>query len=227
MSEAQGNDGYQAMTPVSRPGPLRHLVEETLRELIVSGALAPGQHLVELEVADRLQVSRGPVREAFQALHGQGWVDLRPGRGAFVHAPTVEEVDELFGVRAALEGEAAALAAKAICAERLAELEEISARGRAAVLGHEYDRVVATNSELHRRIAELAGNVLLCQMIASLDGRIRWYLRPVVHNRGIASWDEHDALIAALADHDAERARQLMREHTGRTRQANLTARLV
>lgn len=225
MSEAQGNALYPVMTPVSRPGPLRHLVEETLRELIVSGALAPGQHLVELDLAERLQVSRGPIREAFQALNSQGWVDLRPGRGAFVHAPTVDEVDELFGVRAALEGEAAALAARGTCPESAAELREISARGRAAVRDHEYDLVVATNSRLHRRIAELAGNELLRQMIASLDGRIRWYLRPVVHNRGEASWDEHDGLIEALAVHDEERARLLMREHTAHTRQANLSAR--
>lgn len=213
------------MVPLTRQGPLRHLVEETLRDLIVSGALAPGQHLVEVDIAQRLQVSRGPVREAFQALHGQGWVDLRQGRGAFVHEPTMEEVDEVFGVRAALEGEAASLAACTVSAADVVELRAISARGRKAVWDGEYDLVVATNSELHRRVAELTGNTLLQTMIASLDGRIRWYLRPVVHNRGESSWDEHDALIDALAAGDRKGAHDLMREHTEHTRRANLYAR--
>jgi DNA-binding GntR family transcriptional regulator len=216
---------YLAMAPIPRPGPLRHQVEEALRGLIVSGALGPGQHLVEASVADRLGVSRGPVREALQALHSQGWVELRQGRGAFVHEPTVAEVDEVFGVRAALESEAAALASGNVCAADLDELREISARGRQAVLDGEYDLVVATNSELHRRIAELSRNQLLGRLIASLDDRIRWYLRPVVKGRGESSWDEHDAMIVALDAHDAARVSALMRYHTEQTRRANVGSR--
>lgn len=217
--------GLVAVTPLSRPGPLRHQVEEALRDLIVTGALAPGQHLVESEVAERLQVSRGPVREAFQALHRHGWLDLRPGRGAFVHEPTVEEVGEVFAVRAALEGEAAGRAAELAADDDIADLRQISARGRAAVRDGDYDLVVATNSELHRHVASLAGNSLLSELIASLDGRIRWYLRPVVHNRGESSWDEHDGLIDALAARDPARATSLMRAHTERTWQANVHSR--
>lgn len=219
--------GLLAVTPLSRPGPLRHQVEEALQGLIVTGALAPGQHLVESDVAERLQVSRGPVREAFQALHRHGWLDLRPGRGAFVHEPTVAEVGEVFGVRAALEGEAAGLAAGLATDSDIALLRDLSSRGRAAVLAGDYDLVVATNSELHRRIAALADNALLGEMIASLDGRIRWYLRPVAPRRGESSWDEHDGLIDAIEARDAELATRLMREHTERTRQANVRARDV
>lgn len=220
-----GGARYVEMEPLARPGPLRHQVEETLRGLIVSGVLGPGEHLVESSIADRLGVSRGPVREALQALHAQGWVELRQGRGAFVHEPTVAEVDEVFGVRAALESEAAALAAGNVCESDLDELRKISARGRRAVRGGEYDLVVATNSELHRRIAELSRNQLLGRLIASLDDRIRWYLRPVVQGRGESSWDEHDAMIDALAEHDAARVAALMRHHTEQTRRANVGSR--
>lgn len=216
---------YLEMEPLARPGPLRHQVEEALRGLIVSGSLAPGQHLVEASIADRLGVSRGPVREALQSLQAQGWVELRQGRGAFVHEPTVTEVDEVFGVRAALESEAAALAAGSVCTSDIDRLREISVRGRAAVHDGEYDLVVATNSELHRCIAELSGNQLLGRLIASLDDRIRWYLRPVVQGRGASSWDEHDAMIAALDEHDAVRVAALMRHHTEQTRRANIGSR--
>lgn len=220
-----GGTQYLEMAPLARPGPLRHQVEEALRGLIVSRALAPGEHLVEASIADRLGVSRGPVREALQALHAQGWVELRQGRGAFVHEPTVAEVDEVFGVRAALESEAVALAAGNVCAAEVSALREISARGRQAARDGEYDVVVATNSELHRRIAELSRNRLLGRLIASLDDRIRWYLRPVVRGRGESSWDEHDAMIAALADHDAVQVAALMRHHTEQTRHANVGSR--
>jgi DNA-binding GntR family transcriptional regulator len=213
-------DSFEGLVPVDRPGPLRHRVQETLRELIIARALPPGQHLVESELADRLDVSRGPVREALQALHSQGWVQLRPGRGAFVHEPSADEVDQVFAVRAALESEAAGLAAERIGAEDLAELRDICAGGRAAVAAGDSGEVVAANSALHRRIARLSGVDLLCGYIESLDLRVRWFYLPVARTRGLDSWDEHDQLLGALDAHDRDRAAALMRWHTEQTRQA-------
>src|SRR5690348_17037827 len=146
---------FPDLSPVDRPGPLRHRVLEALRELIVVRTLAPGQHLVESELAERLHVSRGPVREALQALATQGWVDLRPGRGAFVHEPTTQEAEEVFAVRTALESEAARLAAPRVTDDDLAELREICARGRVAVAAGDVPTVVAENSALHHTIARL------------------------------------------------------------------------
>src|SRR5699024_9209070 len=111
------------------PGPLRLQVQDALIELIISRQLAPGAHLIEVEIAGRLQVSRQPVREALQALQSEGWIDLRPGRGAFVHHPTESEADEVFAVRVVLEEKAAGLAARTATAEQLDELREICAQG--------------------------------------------------------------------------------------------------
>src|SRR5437879_9700100 len=94
---------------LERPGPLRERVYEALLELIVTRSLKPGQHLVETELARLLGVSRQPVREALQRLNTEGWVDLRPAQGAFVHDPTEEEADQLLVVRGLLEAEAARL----------------------------------------------------------------------------------------------------------------------
>ena len=79
--------------PVERPVPLRQSVYEALVELVIAGRLTPGQHLVETELARQLGVSRQPVREALHRLEAEGWVDLRPNQGAFVHVPTDKEVD--------------------------------------------------------------------------------------------------------------------------------------
>jgi DNA-binding GntR family transcriptional regulator len=210
---------FADLSPVDRPEPLRHRVQDALRELIIMRSLEPGQHLVESELAQRLHVSRGPVREALQALQAQGWVDLRPGRGAFVHDPSGIEASEVFAVRAALESEAAGHAATRVDEDDLAELREINARGRAAFAAGEEADVVAANSDLHLRVAELSGIALLSDYIGTVDLRVRWFYKPLVRSRGTASWDEHDQLITALGSGDREKAAGVMRWHTEQTLQ--------
>ena len=76
---------------VQRPAPLRQAVYDAIVDLIVQGTLQRGQHLVENELAEYLGVSRQPVREALQRLQTDGWIDLRPAQGAFVHTPSEDE----------------------------------------------------------------------------------------------------------------------------------------
>ena len=82
----------EPIRPVERPAPLRQSVYEALVELVVEGRLRPGQHLVETELARQLGVSRQPVREALHRLEAEGWVDLRPNQGAFVHVPPTRKL---------------------------------------------------------------------------------------------------------------------------------------
>jgi len=79
--------------PLQRPVPLRQSVYDALIDLIVGGDLPPGQHMVETDLARQLGVSRQPIREALHRMEAEGWVDLRPSQGAFVHVPTDSEVD--------------------------------------------------------------------------------------------------------------------------------------
>ncbi|GLY82036.1 GntR family transcriptional regulator [Actinoallomurus iriomotensis] len=208
------------MPRLTRPAPLREGVYEALLELIVTRVLKPGQHLVESDLATRLGISRQPVREALQRLSTEGWVDLRPAQGAFVHTPTEEEADQLLAVRSLLEAESARLAAANVTPEAIARLREICERGVAALDADEVDAVVAANAELHAAIVELAGNKVLAELAAQVDRRVRWYYTPVARQRGPESWTEHAALIDALAAHDGERAAQIMREHTEHTRRS-------
>ncbi|QCX80106.1 HTH-type transcriptional regulator McbR [Streptomyces sp. YIM 121038] len=203
---------------LERPGPLRERVYEALLELITTRALRPGQHLVESELAGHLGVSRQPVREALQRLNTEGWVDLRPAQGAFVHEPTEEEADQLLTVRTLLEAEAARLAAANAGSAGIAALEELCARGESAVAAGDVDLVVATNAAFHAKVMELAGNVVLAELAGRVDGRVRWYYTPVARQRGIRSWVEHRELIAAIAARDEARATAVMRAHTEHTR---------
>jgi DNA-binding GntR family transcriptional regulator len=203
---------------IDRPVPLRERVYQSMQELIISRQLAPGQHLVESELAEMLGVSRQPIREALQLLNSAGWVDLRPGYGAFVHAPTETEVDQLLAVRAVLEGESARLAAELADVEGVARLRKICAEGEAALAADKTEAMVAANSELHRFITELSGNQVLMDFISQIDSRVQWYFTPIARTRGRESWQEHAKLIDAIDSGDAEAACQIMREHTEHTR---------
>ncbi|MFF2961633.1 GntR family transcriptional regulator [Streptomyces sp. NPDC057963] len=207
-----------AVPRLERPGPLRERVYEALLELITTRALRPGQHLVESELAGHLGVSRQPVREALQRLNTEGWVDLRPAQGAFVHEPTEEEADQLLSVRTLLEAEAARLAAANSGTAGIAALEELCARGERAVADDDVDLAVATNAAFHAKVMELAGNAVLSELAGQVDRRVRWYYTPVARQRGSRSWIEHRSLIAAISSRDGQRAMEIMRAHTEHTR---------
>ncbi|MCI2418294.1 GntR family transcriptional regulator [Saccharopolyspora sp. K220] len=214
-------DGIAARQ-VARPVPLRETVYEAILDLIISGELKPGHHLVEKELAELLGVSRQPVREALQWLKKDEWVDLRPGYGAFVHSPTPEEADQLLSVRTLLEAESARLAALNSTKEGVAELRQIYKTGVQALKSDDIEEVVAANAELHAQITEMSGNKILKEIAAQVDRRVRWYHTPVAKSRGKAAWDEHAALIDAISKKEADRAAQLMREHTEHTRTSYL-----
>ncbi|MDA2814211.1 GntR family transcriptional regulator [Nocardiopsis sp. RSe5-2] len=205
-------------TPVRRPVPLRESVYETLLELITLRRLPPGQHLVENELAERLGVSRQPIREALQRLSNEGWVDLRPGYGAFVHRPSGDEAEQLLAVRGLLESESARLAAGNAGDEGLADLRRLCAAGEKGLERGDTEEMVALNADLHRRITELSGNEVLADLAGQVARRVRWYHGLVAAQRGGDSWEEHARIIDAIAAGDGEEAARLMREHTDATR---------
>ncbi|WP_409492935.1 GntR family transcriptional regulator [Amycolatopsis sp. cmx-11-12] len=205
---------------VERPAPLRQVVYEALAELIINRTLEPGQHLVEADLAEYLGVSRQPVREALQRLQSEGWVDLRPAQGAFVHMPTDEEADQLLSVRTVLEAHSARLAADKAGDEDIERLWELQKTGLEALAADDTEGLVSANAALHTFITELSGNTVLAEMIGMVDRRVRWYYTPIARPRSHDSWQEHEELIKAIADGDATTAERIMNQHTERTRQA-------
>lgn len=206
--------------PLKRTVPLRDRVYETLEELIMYGALSPGHHLVEADIAKKLGVSRIPVREGLQLLARDGWIDLRPRQGAFVHQPTAQEVDDVFCVRTVLEVESTKLAASKATTGSLATLRKILESGREALTRPDERELVTLNSQFHARVTRMSGNEVLAQLIAGLDKRIRWYFAAVVKTRGPNSWKEHAEILEAIAAGDPKRAADAMRTHAERTRSA-------
>jgi DNA-binding GntR family transcriptional regulator len=204
--------------PVQRAAPLRQSVYDALIDLIVSGELPPGQHLVETDIARQLGVSRQPIREALHRMEAEGWVDLRPSQGAFVHVPTDSEVDELLDVRELLETETTIRAARRADADGVARLRAICQEGAAAAESDDVSRAVAANNAFHAEIAALAGNVVLADLASIVSRRVQWYYRLVAPVRGQDSWAEHAEQIEAIEAHDEARAQALAHQHTEQTR---------
>lgn len=202
---------------VARPAPLRQAVYDTLAEMIAGGTLKPGRHLVESELADQLGVSRQPIREALQRLAVDGWVELRPAYGAYVHIPTPEEVAQLLGVRSVLESYSAREAAKHATRESVARLRELYRAGTAALSADDEKALVTANADLHGYIVQLSGNKVLSELISQVERRVRWYYTPIARPRGKEAWQEHDVLIKAIVAGDAAEAERVMRQHTERT----------
>jgi DNA-binding GntR family transcriptional regulator len=199
---------------------LRQSVYDALIDLIVGGELPPGQHMVETDLARQLGVSRQPIREALHRMEAEGWVDLRPSQGAFVHVPTDKEVDELLDVRALLEAETARLAALAATPQQVARLRQLCREGQAAAEADDFGAAVAANNVFHSEIAAVGGNLVLAELADIVGRRVQWYYRMVALARGYGSWAEHEELIDAIESADPDRAQNLARQHTEKTRDA-------
>ncbi len=216
--------------PLQRPVPLRQSVYDALIDLIIGGELPPGQHMVETDLARQLGVSRQPIREALHRMEAEGWVDLRPSQGAFVHVPTDSEVDELLDVRSLLEAETARLAAARTAAgpggnagpaaARLARLRAICREGEVAADADDFGAAVAANSVFHAEVAAIGGNAVLAELANIVGRRVQWYYRIVAPARSHGAWAEHAEMIEAIESGAADRAEALARKHTERTRLA-------
>lgn len=193
---------------------LAHRVEELLRKEIVRGDRPSGTRLNEVEIAAAYDVSRGPVREAMQRLARDGLVVIEAHRGAFVTELGRDEVLDLFEVRAALEAEAAGLAALKMTDEGLVQLrgmQEQSVNAVDAQDDHSFPEVF----DLHDLIAQLAGNRRLTNLLNQVNGELRLVRSRSGHSakRAQQALTEHDELIECLAKRDVEGARTTMRAH--------------
>lgn len=188
-------------------------VAERVRELIRSGELPPGTHLRQDEIAARFGVSSTPVREAFLALEREGLVRRHPHRGVVVFMPSVEELSELYEIRAQLEPLATEIAAKKLSEDDLAALERIVTEMRTA----RPKRFVELNDEFHTRIYAAADRPRLGELIDGLRDPAANYISMNLDLYDRRYRDEvqaeHDAVLDALQSRAAKRAARAMREH--------------
>lgn len=149
--------------------PLRELVFEQLRNSILNGTLKPGARLMEIDLAEKLGVSRTPVREAIRKLELEGLVVMEVRKGAYVADVSVKETLDILEVRSVLEGLAASLAAKRITQEELEALYVVLEDFNQAVKDDDMQRMIESDTRFHNMIFEATRNKKLIQIVNSLQ----------------------------------------------------------
>lgn len=189
-------------------------VTELVRKAIVEGRLAPGERLKEEELARELGISRTPVREALLMLQADGLVDAAPNRGATVRTHSAADLDDLYELRALLEGYASRRAARRILDEDVTRLAASCDRFEDIVDGDIAD-IVAENNLFHGVILEVAGSSRLATMVRSVVELPLVYRSYVYYSpeQTRISLHYHRQLTTAFAQRDPDRAELLMKEH--------------
>jgi|TARA_B100000767_G_C19760997_1_gene535156 DNA-binding GntR family transcriptional regulator len=190
-------------------------IRDSLEQRIVEGELGNGKRLDETELSSFYGVSRTPVREALQRLAESGLADHLPRRGTFVRSPSLSQLVEMFEVMAELECMAIRLAARRATANDIDALEKDNETCRAAVAANDTKKYYEVNARLHGRIYQMSGNSFLAIEARRLHDRLRPFRRLQLRVRGRMeeSMAEHDIILAALRDGDADLAMETMKKH--------------
>jgi DNA-binding GntR family transcriptional regulator len=188
---------------------------ERLREAILGGDMAPGQRLVEEELAGMLAVTRASLRAALFDLTAEGLVERIPNRGARVRVITLDEAVAITECRMALEGLCAAKAAERITDVQAGRLRQLGEELERSVADGELLKYSALNHELHRLVREMSGQAVAAALLARLNGQLvrhqfQLSLRP---GRPQASLPEHLAIISAITERRPAEAEEAARRH--------------
>ena len=214
-SERRGGASPSARLPDAGADSRAGQAYETLRREIVACRIAPGARLTEAELTDRFGFGKASLRIALQRLIAEGLVSSIPRQGYLVAPITRRDVEEVFDLRLALEPLAARAAAGRIDRTRLEELERACRMPRDGAVEDQIDRFLQANRDFHMAIAAASGNRRLCRMLSELlDEMSRLVaLGFGVHRVRPNIDDDHERLIAHLADGDGEAAARIARRH--------------
>ena len=188
---------------------------------ILSGAYSPGDFLLELEIAQKLDMSRTPVSRALSRLVSEGFLNKMPKKGCYIPIPTPKDAELVFEARQIAEGEAAAMAARSATEDEVAQLEKLLAKDTAAFENKDKELWESINEDLHLFIAKYSHNPYVEKWVQNAFWRSNVYIfyfdgfyRPpadiiIEHETP----KQHAAIVRAIREKDADLARGLMKQH--------------
>ena len=202
--------------PLASPkSALHEQVAVQLRQMLVESAIAPGEKLNERELAEQLQVSRTPLREAIRMLAAEGLVELLPNRGAIAVRLSEADIANTFEVMAGLEAQSGELAAQRITPDALAEIQAMHFEMMAAYTRRDLSNYYRLNSAIHSAINAAAANPVLTQTYRQVNARLQ-SLR-FRSNQDVDKWklavQDHVRMIDALSARDAAAMREVLVTH--------------
>lgn len=202
------------LRPLEGPRSLGEDAADSIREQILNGGFQRGEHLVEARIAQRLGISRGPVREAFKLLRAEGLVAEEPRRGTFVVILDSDDVREIYDLRAAIEASAAAQVATRRDEGAITELRSILTTMQDASKAGDVRAISRADMAFHEAICRLSGNGRMHSVFVQHAPALRTLLKVnelVYSSEEIA--EQHRPIVDAIAAGDSAEARALCEAH--------------
>ncbi len=191
------------------------VLKSAIMEMDIYGADAK-LRLDERQLAEQLQISRTPIREALARLEREGFVDIRPRKGVYVRPKTLPEVLDIVVVWAALESMAARLVTQVASDKEIASLRELGVKHSSDSSRADIEEYSAANIKFHQRILELSACTLLSETADRLLQHMHAVRRRAMHEKDRVSRSvvDHMAIIEAIENREGELAAMLVRDHT-------------
>lgn len=195
--------------------PLRDVVFKTLRQAILLGELKPGERLMEIQLANKLGVSRTPIREAIRKLELEGLVLMIPRKGAEVAEIKEKSLRDVLEVRKALEELSAELACDRITPEMIGELTQAAADFRKVLRSKDVTEIARADVRFHDVIYKAADNQRLMQLLSNLGEQMYRYRVEYLKNPGVYDklLKEHEAIIDCIRKREKEEAVKIVCQH--------------
>jgi DNA-binding GntR family transcriptional regulator len=211
---------------VSKKKPLWEEVYDSLRRSILHGKLKVGQHLIEEKLAHQIGISRTPIREAFYKLEKDDLVTRLPTRGFAVRRFTKEDVEEIFGIRIALESYAASLATSHMTSDKMAVLEKKLEETEKAIRSKDNTKVIQLHADFHDLLYKSSKSKKLVQMIQNFSDYFHRYRIGLIRTEDNVEYTvkDHRRMLEAMEKKKPRLVENLVREHLERTREIVLKA---
>ena len=195
--------------------PLRDVVFNTLRDAILSGKLAPGERLMENHLAEKLGVSRTPIREALRMLEIENLVELVPRKGAQVLDMSEKDIRDVLEVRGVLEALGVRLACQKMSSEQMQELELCQRDFIQAYEENDYEKTAVCDEKFHNTIFQATGNEKLIQIVNNLRIQLYRYRVAYIKVPGLKdiTIDQHNEILRCIEARQAEEGARLALDH--------------
>lgn len=206
---------YDVKNEVSDKYSLRGRVFHRLRDDILNGKYSENDELREVAISEELGVSRTPVREAFRQLELEGLIQIVPNKGAYVTGITEKDVKDIYMIRSLLEGLCARWATEHITPEQMEEMEENVYLAKFHLMKGNSEQLTALDNRFHEIMYEACNSKMLEHQLKDFHAYVlRVRKRTLADaNRSMKSNEEHEQIMMAIKEKDAERAEMLANRH--------------
>lgn len=217
---------FSPLDPISESKPIREIAYETLKNAIITGEIPAGERIVETEYANRLHISRTPLREALRKLERDGLVEYMVRRGVVVRAFTIDDIEQIYTIRNVLEMLTLPSIIENVTPEHIADLRQRVDEMDRYVKANDIDKISPLARAFHNAITNISQKKRILRIIESQDSYITRFsaISIAKENRLEQAHTEHHLMVDYLKAKDLQRFTALMQEHIEHSKQNCLVA---